>query len=222
MANTRGNLTAAKIIEVDDEGENISDGLSVDCMFNPFEYTVSKSNTYSEEPNNGSSTPEVEFQKSGPQTLQLNLTFDTYETGADVSLTTNQLWKFMEPGEGEGEDKDPPPKAAFVWGVFRFVAVITQMTQRFTLFKPDGTPVRATVQCTFTQYDDQNDYPNQNPTSGGGPIQRVRSLVRGDRLDSIAAEVYGDATKWRAIAEYNEISDPLALRPGQRLIIPEL
>jgi nucleoid-associated protein YgaU len=50
----------------------------------------------------------------------------------------------------------------------------------------------------------------------------VRSLVRGDRLDSIAAEVYGDATKWRAIAEYNEISDPLGLKPGQRIIIPEL
>jgi nucleoid-associated protein YgaU len=37
----------------------------------------------------------------------------------------------------------------------------------------------------------------------------------------IAARAYGDATRWRAIAEYNGITNPLALRPGQRLMIPE-
>ncbi|MCA9959467.1 MAG: LysM peptidoglycan-binding domain-containing protein [Chloroflexota bacterium] len=222
MANTRSNLTAARIVEIDENDNEVS-GNEVPCMFNPYEYTVSKTNTYSEEPNNGSSSPEVEFQKSGAQTLRLNLTFDTYETGEDVSQITNKLWKFMEPGEeGGGEDKKPPPEVAFIWGVFRFVAVITAMTQRFTLFKEDGTPVRAKVEVTFTQHKDVNDYPNQNPTSGGGPVQRLHTIVSGDRLDTIAAKVYGDATRWRAIAEYNQIRDPLKLKAGQRLTIPQL
>jgi nucleoid-associated protein YgaU len=90
------------------------------------------------------------------------------------------------------------------------------------LFDKDGTPLRAKVDCTFTQYDDVNDYDRQNPTSGGGPVQRVHAIIRGDRLDTIAAEFYQDATKWRAIAEYNNITDPLALHPGQRIVIPEL
>ena len=222
MANTRSNLTAARIVEIDENDNEVS-GNEVPCMFNPYEYTVSKTNTYSEEPNNGSSSPEVEFQKSGAQTLRLNLTFDTYETGEDVSQITNKLWKFMEPGEeGGGEDKKPPPEVAFIWGVFRFVAVITAMTQRFTLFKEDGTPVRAKVEVTFTQHKDVNDYPNQNPRSGGGPVQRLHTIVSGDRLDTIAAKVYGDATRWRAIAEYNQIRDPLKLKAGQRLTIPQL
>jgi nucleoid-associated protein YgaU len=96
------------------------------------------------------------------------------------------------------------------------------MTQKFTLFKPDGTPVRANVQVTFTQHKDLNDYPNQNPTSGGGDIERVWRVIAGDRLDTIAYQVYGDATKWRMIAAYNEIINPLKLIPGQQLIIPEL
>lgn len=223
MSNTRGNLVAARIFEVDDSGEEKSGGVAVDCMFNPFEYTVSKQNTFEDKSRNRSSVPQVEFKKAGAQTLKLNLVFDTYEAGEDVTLTTNKLWKFMEPKtreEGNSNRKVPPPDVAFEWGVFRFVSVITQMTQKFTLFQSDGTPVRANVDVTFTQHRDVEDYPNQNPTSGGGDVEKIHRVIAGDRLDAIAFEVYGDATRWRLIAERNGLRDPLAIRPGQVLTIP--
>ncbi len=222
---TVGNLVPAEIFEVDSSGNRKGGGVSVDCMFNPFEYTVTKNNTYEEKSRNNSNVPAVEFKKGGPQSLKLSLVFDTYEKDEDVSRTTNKLWKFMESStrqEGSQNTKVPPPEVAFEWGVFRFVSVITAMTQKFTLFKMDGTPVRAKVDITFTQHVDVNDYPGQNPTSGGGPIQRVRQVIAGDRLDTIAYEMYGDATKWRLIAEYNRINNPLAVHPGQRLTIPQL
>jgi len=193
-------------------------------MFNPFEYTVSKSNTFVEDPRNNANGPQATFTQSGPQTLKLNLTFDTYESGSDVSQTTNKLWKLMMPRTNQmlnSLNKVPPPMVAFEWGVFRFVAYITNMTQKFTLFLHDGTPVRAKADITFTQYVDLNDYPAQNPTSGGGPIERVRTVIAGDRLDTIAYEVYGHASKWRRIAEYNHINNPLVLRAGLVLAIPE-
>ncbi len=225
MPNTRGNLQAARIYEVTESGDEKSGGVSVACMFNPFEYTVTKTNTYKEERSNRSDVPGFEFEKAGPQALKLSLVFDTFEEGEDVSRETNKLWKLMESKtrrEGNRNRKVPPPEVAFEWGVFRFVAVITTMMQKFTLFKPDGTPVRASVQVTFTQHKDLNDYPNQNPTSGGGDIQRVWRVIAGDRLDTIAYQVYGDATKWRMIATYNGIVNPLKLQAGQQLIIPEM
>lgn len=223
MTNTRGNLVPAKIYEVDEKGNAVGGGTSVSCMFNPFEYTVSKSNSYDEKPKNSANTPQGEFFKSGAQTLKLVLLFDTYEADTDVSLETNKLWKFMTAKAQQGDrqnEKISPPQVAFEWGVFKFVSYITAMTQKFTLFKKDGTPVRASVDVTFTQYTDVNDYPNQNPTSGGGPIDRVWKVISGDRLDLIAAAVYNDATRWRLIAEHNRLTDPLALRPGMTLRIP--
>ncbi len=225
MPETRSSLQAARIYEVDESGEEKGGGVSVGCMFNPFEYTVTKQNSYKEERQNRSDVPSFEFEKAGPQTLKLSLVFDTYESDEDVSLQTNQLWKLMESKtrrEGNRNRKVPPPEVAFEWGVFRFVAVITNMTQKFTLFKPDGTPVRAKVDVTFTQHKDLEDYPSQNPTSGGGDIERVWRVIAGDRLDTIAHEVYGDATRWRVIADYNHLTDPLALRAGQQLIIPAI
>ena len=95
MAKTRGDLEAARIYAVSEDGDDLG-GLSVDCMFNPFEYTVSKSNSYEEKSGNGTDVPIVEFKKAGAQTLKLKLTFDTYDKAEDVTLQTNKLWKLME------------------------------------------------------------------------------------------------------------------------------
>jgi hypothetical protein len=223
MTTSRDKLVSARVFEVDSSGEPKGGGISVPCMFNPFEYTVSKTNSYEEKSKNRSDVPQVEFKKAGSQSLKLSLTFDTYEKGEDVSLITEDLWKLMEAKtrrEGTRNVKIPPPEVCFEWGVFRFVAVITDMTQKFTLFKHNGTPVRAKVDVTFVQHKDLNDYPRQNPTSGGGPIQRIWQVTAGERLDTIAFQVYGDSTKWRKIALHNRIINPLQLRPGQRLSIP--
>jgi nucleoid-associated protein YgaU len=44
----------------------------------------------------------------------------------------------------------------------------------------------------------------------------------GDRIDNIAGDEYRDATKWRPIAEANNLDDPKQLEPGRILIIPAL
>lgn len=222
---TRSGLIAAEIYEVDQSGNRKGGGVSVFCMFNPNEYSISKTNNFEEKPANKSSTPHAEFKKAGPQALKLNLIFDTYELAANVALETNKLWKFMEPSQQTGSgnnSKSSPPQVAFEWGVFKFVSFITSMTQKFTLFLNDGTPVRAQIDATFTQYTDLNDYPAQNPTSGNGPLERVWMVKAGDRMDNIAYTVYGDATKWRYIAIHNGMRSPLEIRPGQYLNIPQL
>lgn len=46
---------------------------------------------------------------------------------------------------------------------------------------------------------------------------------RGDRLDSVAFQFYGDSDKWWIIPEYNpEIIDPQDIKPGSVLRIPRV
>ncbi|MDX1616477.1 MAG: LysM peptidoglycan-binding domain-containing protein, partial [Candidatus Promineifilaceae bacterium] len=197
-----------------------SSGVSVDCLFNPHEYSVSQSHSYNTKFKKGSNVPDQQFDKPGAKKLSLTLWFDTYLTKEDVTQTTRKLWQLMEVKVQPGK-KSPPP-VAFEWGGFQFFAVITSMTQTFKLFLPDGTPVRAEVKVDMEQMLDADEYTQgaQNPTSGGGPPDRVWEVAGADRLDTIANAVYSDATKWRRIAEYNNLANPLALRPGQRLTIP--
>ncbi|MEM8858097.1 MAG: LysM peptidoglycan-binding domain-containing protein [Chloroflexota bacterium] len=223
---TRSGLTAAKILQVEENGDEKAGGVSVQCMFNPYEYTVTKQNKFTYKPKNNNQAPSLNFDGPGSQTLKLKIYFDTFESGEDVTQTTRKLWDLMDPkkqdGGGNDDKKVDPPYVAFHWGVFYFVSVIKTMTQKFTLFKNDGTPVRAEVNITFEQHKDQKDYDRQNPTSGGGPVDRIWQTKPGDRLDLIAAKVYGDATHWPKIASYNGIQNPHQLKSGTLLSIPEL
>lgn len=216
-------LEHAQIYEVNKKGKKVGGGISVDCMFNPSEYTVSKQNQFKQEEKQKGTAPTTEFQSIGSQTLKLSLMFDTYEAGKDVSKITRDLWLFMKPkekSENRNNSKGEPIQVAFEWGVFRFVAYITNITQQFTMFTHEGVPVRAKVDVDFTQYTDFEEYPNTNPTSGGDALERSWKVIAGDRLDNIAATIFEDATRWRKIAEYNNLRNPLALRPGQTLRIP--
>ena len=223
MSATRPTLQKASIFDVKPDGSEKKSVL-VHCMFNPYEYTVSKSNQWELKSANGGDVPKVQFKSAGPQALKLKLYFDTYEDGNDVTEETRKLWKLMESKTRREDDKTkkiPPPSVAFHWGPFYFVSVITQMTQKFTLFLPNGTPARAEVDITFTQHIDKEDYRPQNPTSGG-VTERVWQVTAGDRIDLISAEVYGDATAWPHIASHNHIVNPHQLKPGQQLSIPPL
>jgi len=215
----------AIIYQVDEHFKEVKDPKlpPVKCMFNPAEYKIKKTNTFDEKSSTEGNAPTTQFKSVGSQSLNLTLTFDSYEQGTDVNKLTNGLWKFMEPKKVDAQNgvkKNVPYQVAFEWGSFRFVAFITSLTQSYTLFTHEGVPVRAKVDVDFTQYADIEDYPPTNPTSGGGAVEQTWKVVAGDRLDSIAAEVYRDATQWRKIAEHNKLANPLALRPGQVLRIP--
>jgi nucleoid-associated protein YgaU len=154
--------------------------------------------------------------------MTVELFFDTYEEKMDVRRHTNKIAKLMEVSireEGEGT-KLRPPKVKFHWGLsWTFKAVITSMRQQFTLFLPTGTPVRATVEVTFQQIEDERRFPGQNPTSGGAGGRRTHLVGAGETLDLIAFQELGDAKLWRHIAETNRITDPLQLVPGSLLAI---
>lgn len=224
---TTAGLVKAVIAEAQESGDSIrekSGGKKVTCMFNPFEYSISQSNNYEFKFQNGADVPKMEFSGAGSRDLSLKLVFDSYEEKTDVSLITRKLWDLMRPSlEGESDEaKKRPPPVVFRWGHLEFFAVIKSCKQNFTMFLHDGTPVRAEVDISFSQHLDSNEYTNraQNPTSGGGPMERVWQVKAGDRLDLIASRVYEDATKWRLIADRNGLTNPLALRAGQRLRIP--
>ncbi len=110
----------------------------------------------------------------------------------------------------------------FQWGrAWSFVAVVTSLTQKFTLFDADGTPVRAVVTIAFQQLQDTAELARQNPTSGGVAADRVWTVTDGDTLASIAYREYGDPARWRLIAAANGLTTVRRLSPGAVLVIPD-
>lgn len=110
----------------------------------------------------------------------------------------------------------PPPWAKFVWGNFSFVGVVESVDVTYTMFRPDGKPVRATASLKMKEMEDNSMYPPQNPTSRS-IARRVWVVQEGQTLDWIAYKEYGNPAEWRRIALKNNLDDPLDIRPGQVL-----
>jgi nucleoid-associated protein YgaU len=113
-----------------------------------------------------------------------------------------------------------PPTVTFGWGtnIVMEEAYITSMSVTYTRFLL-GNPVRADVQVSLEEVPLQ--LPATNPTSGGLTSRRTHTVVEGDTLASISFREYGAATKWRALAVANGLDDPMRLRPGTELLIPD-
>lgn len=140
--------------------------------------------------------------------------------GNGVLADVETLFSCCRPLEGTlGEGKIPsPPLVLFVWGKVSLEAFVKQVSVKYTLFKPDGTPIRATAAVTLEEIPKET--ARQNPTSGAIASLRSHTVVAGDSLASIAYAEYGDARLWRALAETNGIDDPMRLPTGTRLLVP--
>lgn len=190
----------------------------IPCMFNPPEISLSKSAEWATTKTAKNDVSVVDFTGGKAASLSMKLFFDTTSTGEDVRKHTDRLLALtlIDP-ESPNKDKPQPPLCKFVWGkIISFTAYVPSVSLSFTMFLPDGTPVRAEASVTFQQFKDDKIFEPQNPTSRS-EARKTRIVLAGETLDLIAYQEYGDPAKWRHIAETNNLSDPLDLQPGQIL-----
>ncbi|MCE7011209.1 LysM peptidoglycan-binding domain-containing protein [Kibdelosporangium philippinense] len=202
-------------------------GDQIKCLFNPAELTISKSNSWQGGEAKGKNAPELRFQAGQSATMSMSLMFDTTREGTPVTEHTDKLLKLMKvdpalAGADPSRNKARPPWVEFHWGDTKsFKCIVERVQIRFTYFASSGKPLRCKADITMKQWKDEDQLPLQNPTSSTPTLHTVHQLRPGETLDRVAAAHYGDATRWRQIAEANGILDPLLLPKGKQLAIPE-
>jgi hypothetical protein len=219
-------LTKAQII-------NVTSGDVVTVMFNPDELRLEQGNAFAEVGVPGLDIAPLQYVRGKARALTMELFFDTYETREDVRTYTSTIVGLL--------DTDPhthaPPVLVFAMGGFRFQCVLVDAGQRFTMFLPDGTPVRSYLSVRLQEYaavtvDIERGLFFGSPTASAAAnaiVDTGRAIVNGDRvhvslegetLSGIAAAELGDAARWRDIAHANDIEDVFGLKAGTQLVIP--
>jgi len=197
---------------------NLNTKKEVDCHFNPAEFGIGQTLKWEEKPDQGTAVPKLVYSGAESQDMPVTFLFDTTSTGKDVRDEYKELVnmaKIDSKKKNSTTGKGEPPQCRFQWGKFlTFNAVIKDIKQKFTLFAPNGTPLRAEVAVTFKQVGELTR--GQNPTSRS-EARKIWVVEEGQRLDWIAYQEYGDPAQWRYIAETNNLDNPDSLRSGQIL-----
>lgn len=211
----------------------------IPVSYNPTELQLAKSVQLAEVAIPGLDSPILQFVRGQTETLSLELFFDTTDTGTagrgGVAVTerTDQFYQLVK----INKHLHAPPVCRFVMGAGfpgskmdshwttqkrdDFTCLVESVQQRFTLFSPEGVPLRATLTVSLKEYKtlaqqlEKIDF--QSPD-----FTKTHVVQQGEMLNAIAHRAYGDSSLWREVAEHNGLDDPLAVEAGTILTLPPL
>lgn len=208
----------------------------IPVLYNPAELSFDKSVQISEINIPGLDSPILQFVRGQNEKLTMDLFFDTTDQGMDenvisVTTETDKIYSLLK----IIPDRHAPPICTFTWhdefpgnhifeslgnqkrNSFRFV--LESIKQKFTLFSPEGVPLRATLSVVMREYKTLHDQLKQlNLSSPDRTHSHV--LRQGETLSSVAHTYYNQPEEWRHIARKNGIEDPRRLSPGLLLTVP--
>ena len=123
------------------------EGKAEQFNFNPTEITIDKSVAWQSTKGSEGDSPELEFTDGTPQTLDVELMFDLFESKGNVYV---QNVRPLETLTAVDPNLHRPDMVKVTWdgngaGLPSFSGVVADVSTKYTLFLPDGTPTRATV-----------------------------------------------------------------------------
>jgi len=232
-----GELIKLRIKAYKDEQftEKVGDG-EFKSLLNPEQYRFNYKIEQNEDQAPGTSAATPRFNKALPENLELEFVFDRTGVVVDYGKPgTADDNAFRDEGNGIIDDIEQFKKVIFdyngeehkpnyliiSWGTLLFKGTLSEMEIIFKLFKPDGTPLRATARAKFKGFVEDNlRVAKENNSSPD--LTHVREVKEGDTLPLMTFRIYGDSKYYLEVARVNRITNFRKLSVGQKIYFPPI
>ena len=227
-------ITAYKTAKFDEKKDKITSG-KFKVLVNPEGYTRSYKIKYKDQQASGTKAKKMEFDKVEPEDIDFDFLFD--KTGAlpGTFTATDSAGIEQESKDGIWPDIEQfkkvvydykgeihqPPYLIIQWGELVFKCVLREMSINFKLFRPDGTPIRATVKAKFTSTV-ENELRVRSQKDKSPDITHMRIVKAGDTLPMMCYEVYEEPGYYMQVARANNLINFRNLEPGTRVFFPPI
>lgn len=209
--------------------ENFSSSIGTFSVWvNPSTYSYKTKVLYRDRQGQGSNGPSPRFNKICDENVSFDLLFDATGAlpepdGADYagSGITNGISQFMALTTSFNGQVHRPNYLTLSWADLQFDCVLTSLDITYTLFRPDGTPIRAKMKVAFQSFTSQARLAREAAKSSPD-LTHVVTTVVGDTLPLLCYRIYGDSGFYREVAEVNGLTDFRRLEPGRQLQFPPL
>lgn len=205
----------------EDPGCSTSAGAAFTVMVNPDEYSRSYGIKYANQQGSGSSAAPMKFARSEPEGITLSFFLDgtgalASDTATDVETAITSFEKVAYEYNG---DIHSPNYLKISWGILIFKGRLQSYSVSYTLFKPDGTPLRAKVKATFKEAIDASTIAKKEGDNSPD-LTHVRTVVAGDTLPMLCQKIYKDPSMYLQVAKHNNLINLRRLTPGTELYFP--
>lgn len=197
---------------------------------NPEKYSHSYKIRYNDVQAQGSSGGSPDFDKIPSEEVRFELVFDG--TGVVPSAipgvipytddgVADQIEAFKSLVFTYNGNIHSPNYLKLSWGKLLFKCRLSTLELDYTLFKPDGTPLRARALATFVGYNDELQLALQAGKTSPD-LTHVRTVEAGDLLPLMCYEIYGRSELYLQVAAINGLTDFRNLVVGRKITFPPL
>ncbi|MEP7229804.1 MAG: hypothetical protein ABI691_06100 [Ginsengibacter sp.] len=193
---------------------------------NPESYSQNYKINLDTEKGHGQQGTDPKYKSTEPEQFKLDIildgtkTMEGYDASHDRKTVKQQLDDFQKCVYFmEGEIHRPRFLKIF-WGEeINFPCVLSQLDINYTLFNPDGSPLRIKISATFLKYlSEKKREAEQQKKSPDLTHERIAGS--GDRLDLLTYNIYNDPKYFLQVARINELTTLRKLRVGNKLFFP--
>ncbi len=198
---------------------------SIDAVINPDTYSRTYNVNYVASKENGASANTMVFAGIGQNDLELKLMVDG--TGVvplpkGITSVDAYIKKFTDIVYTYHGDEHRPNYLKVTWGNgLVFTGICVSFTVAYSLFKPDGSPLRATISLKLTQSTDYKTKAKEAKKSSPD-LTHMRTVKAGDTLPLMTYRIYGDSSYYMEIAKVNGLSNFTKIKPGDQLYFPPI
>jgi hypothetical protein len=107
-----------------------------------------------------------------------------------------------------------------MWGSeINFKCVLSNLDLNYTLFEPDGSPLRVKVSATFLAHKSREQLLAESKASSPD-LTHFRKVKQGDRLDLLTNSIYNNPKYFMQIGKVNGLTTLRQVMPGTNLYFP--
>jgi nucleoid-associated protein YgaU len=230
---TKVKITAYKSSGFEDDKKLSSGEFKV--LVNPEGYSRTYKIKYKDQQASGTKAKQMKFDKVEPEDIDLEFLFDktgslpgTFKAKDNAGIVQESkegIWPDIEQFKKvvydyKGEIHQPP-YLIIQWGELIFKCVLRDMTINFKLFRPDGTPLRASIKAKFTSTV-ENELRVRGQKDKSPDITHKRIVKAGDTLPLLCYQVYEEPGYYMQVAKANNLPNFRKLEEGIELFFPPI
>ncbi|MBK7389174.1 MAG: hypothetical protein KBH11_08480 [Bacteroidia bacterium] len=205
----------------DNEYQSQLSGDPYSCMLNPESLKWNKRIEYNKQQPPDSSSTAQKYKRTPSDTLDFDIIIDC--TGivdpqrVNLSDEIEELEKIVFAYNGKIHR---PNFVKIQWGKkLIFKGVLVTMNISYTLFRPNGSPLRAKISLSFEQYLSPSTLRKIDKPESPDVTHLVK-VIEGQTLPMICYRTWNDPFKYIEVAEFNKLNKFRQLKGHSNLILP--
>lgn len=191
------------------------------AQFNPSGYALRYEIEYGKQQGMGTSASPQRFSHIKPQKYTFELVLDGTGAAGPVRDVAADIRRFLSLTASVHGEMHRPPFLRLSWGDLVLCCVMDAVDVQYTLFKPNGYPLRAKLTASFSEAMSDTMRVLKDRLSSPD-VTHERVVREKDTLPLLVHAVYGSTAHVHDVARFNGLRHLWDITPGQVLRFPPL